>query len=109
MKEPFLDFFDFLVPLREDDGEDFANVDIEIPPKAMRGSLTYVIPVVRPKGESRPREVEVKKRYWYVWIRRMGRMGMTSDDFCELRQTYPVIRRRFDKDKGRDTWSVPYW
>ena len=88
---------DFLISLEGSKGDEFANVDLEIPTKSLRGSPFYVVPVLRPKadGDSQGCVVETRSRYLYMFVRRTGFVGQERNNFWEICQPHAVMRRRF--------------
>jgi hypothetical protein len=98
LTEAYCDLFDFLIPLEGYKPEAFANVQIDIPPKPLRGSQTYIIPMLKPKddGNSDARGYDVGTRYSYVFVRKIGCTGFLPEDFWQVCQIYPVARRRYD-------------
>jgi hypothetical protein len=105
MREALFDMYDFLTSVKQFKFDGFSKLDLEIPPKPIRGSPVYIVPVLRPKaveGESRASGYEVKTRYMYIFVRRVGSQGYGQNDFWEICQMYSVIKREHAKDVVAD-------
>jgi hypothetical protein len=89
---------DFLISLEGFKGDEFANVDLEIPTKSLRGSPNFVVPVLRPKAEGDSQGCVVEaSRYLYIFVRRTGFVGQDRKSFWEICQPHAVMRRRFSE------------